>query len=135
LPYEVAVEDLPRQVAFTVFDVPPRPNLKLHHSLVVPGGEQNDLPDTYVSLAYNQTVYGMPGNLWVAQCDGPLWDSPDLRWRALEDLQVNEEVDGYLTCRLKLRRDGTYLHMESTFAPLEQLIEDARNMQPIGSHT
>jgi hypothetical protein len=129
--FEVAVHDLPGHVPFTVFDVPTRPNLKLYHSLVVPPGEQSNLPYTYVSLAYTQTVDGNPGNLWIAQCDEPLWNSPNLDWRTMDDLQVNEDVDGYLICRLKLRRDGTYLHMESSFAPLDQLVQDARNLEPI----
>jgi hypothetical protein len=118
-------------VPFVVFDVPERPNLELYHSLVVPPGEQSNLPYTYVSVAYSQTVDGLPGNLWIAQCDRPLWESPDLDWRMLDDLLVNEEVDGYLICRLKLRLNGTYLHMESSLAPLDQLIEDAQTLTPI----
>jgi hypothetical protein len=76
-------------------------------------------------------VDGQPGNLWIAQCDQPLWDSPDLDWRTLDDLLVNEEVDGYLICRLKLRREGTYIHMESSFTSLDQPTEDARNLKLI----
>jgi hypothetical protein len=130
--YEVEVNDLPSKVPFVVFDVPPRPSLTLYHSLVVPPGEQSNLPYTYVSLAYRQKVDGLPGNLWIAQCDEPLWESPNLDWRTHNDLMVNEEVDGYLICRLKLRREGTYLHMESSFASLDQLIVDAQSLTPIG---
>lgn len=133
--FEVAVQDLSSQVPFTVFDVPARPNLNLHHSLVVRPGEENNLTYTYVSMAYTQTVDGQPGNLWIAQCDKPLWDSHDLHWRTLDDLHVNEDLNGFRICRLKLRRDGTYLHMESSLAPLDQLIEDARNLVPIASRT
>ena len=128
------MQELPHQVTFAVFDVPARPNLKLHHSLVVPQGEQSNLPYTYVSLAYSQTVDGLLGNLWIAQCDQPMWDSPELPWRTHDDLLVNEVVDGHLICRLKLRRDGTYIYMESSLAPLERLIQDARTLEPIGPH-
>jgi hypothetical protein len=125
------VQDLPSQVPFTVFDIPARPNLTLYHSLVVPPGEQSNPPYTHVSVAYSQSVDGRPGNLWIAQCDQPLWYSSDVDWRTLDDLLVNEDVDGYLICRLKLHREGTYVHMESSFASLDQLIEDARNLKPI----
>ena len=127
----VEVQDLPNHVPFTVFYVATRPDLKLYHSLVVPPGEQSNLPYTYVSLAYTKTVDGQHSNIWIAQCDKPLWEQPDLEWHTIGDLLVNEDYDAQLICRMKLRRDGTYLRMESKGAPLDRLIEEARNLSPI----
>ena len=111
--------------------MPAKPSLSLYHSLVVPLGGQSNLPYSYVSLAYRQILDGQECVLWIGQCDGPLWEGPSLKWRALDDLRVNEVVDGYSICRLKLLRDSTYLHVESTFAARTAHSVDARSLQEI----
>jgi len=128
---EVAIKDLPKQVAFGLFEVPPREGLRIYHSLLVLPGEQSNLPYPYVSLAYTGLVHGKRGNLWVAQCDQPLWEG-DLIWQSIGEFRVNDySDDGVGISRLKFRRDSTYLHMESSAATIEELTQEAEELQPI----
>jgi hypothetical protein len=71
--------------------------------------------------------------LWLNETDDPDSDfEADEAWRARGRLSVwEQEEDGYVRCKVRLTRDGTHIHLESTGASLEELIAVAESLKDV----
>lgn len=124
------LQELPGPVPFRVF-VPDRHLGRPHVHIMRRRNEGRRV--TSVVISYSPDDRDPVRPLWInetAHADSDF--EPDEGWRSQGSLSVWEQAeDGYVRSKVRLTRDGTDIHLESTGASLEELIRLAESLKEI----
>ncbi|HZQ86961.1 MAG TPA: hypothetical protein VFA83_19095 [Acidimicrobiales bacterium] len=116
------------EVPFTVFVPAPAPGiLGFVH---VADANRRRGTHQHVRLTYFVAQPGGGhGNLWVNESATELTTLIDDAWRQIGDLSILEDSSmGYLRVKVRLVRDGTYIHLETTALSVDELVRIARSL-------
>jgi outer membrane lipoprotein-sorting protein len=120
-----SIEELPSLVPFTVF-VPER---DLRHAHVEVSRHRREDGRRVPSATIIYSVHSRP--IWiteVADADNEPWESEEV-WERRGALTIHEEsAEDHVRCKIRLTRDGTAIHLESSGATLEELIAIAESL-------
>ncbi|MCU1493611.1 MAG: hypothetical protein JWO62_1375 [Acidimicrobiaceae bacterium] len=128
----LSLEDLATSVGFTVLVPDPPPSSAAPHvAIVAPSRRGTGAPRATVTYPLPRTD-GLRGNLRIQLSSGELPTRSSEHWRSVGDCEVcDQPVGGSSRPRVRAKRSGTYVELESSVLSADDLVRIARSLVPL----
>lgn len=130
--HRLSLTDLAAAVSFTVLVPDPAPSaIEPHVALVAASRLGAGSPRATVTYPLPRTE-GARGNLRVQLSSDAMPTRSSERWRSVGDCEVCEEpIGGRGRPRVRLRKSGTYVELESSVLSADELVQITRSLAPV----
>ena len=131
VPRAVSLDQLPREVPFTVF-VPEHPPFGVEEVDIHPPDHRYGIPEQ-IHIAFASNFFGEDDRqFWLVESAEPLPERDAVEWREGNAVRFGEDLDIDPPLRIvQLERLGTHIEVRSYYLEMEELLDLARSLVPL----